>query len=525
VTHLVVLSYPLVALIFFALLPFRYAIVATITVGYTMFPADFRIGLQGLPELDRATVPALTALILAAAFAARQQTVQVGRPSLSAVPPVVPLKGWLPSTPLILVGILALVVGRIATIAINSSPLIEGARFSAGMRPWDAVSTVGDVVILLLPFLVARKYLHDDAAHRIILKFLAGFGLAMAALALFEVRMSPQLHTWVYGYFPHSWIQHRRGDGFRPLVFFPHALVLALFLSMATLAMVGWLRLAAERHRTSLLIAIVFMLITIVLAKSAGAIMITFLLLPAAFLLGPKKIVLVASGCAAIVFSIPILVTLGYDPLTPFAEFIRPLAPYRADSLAFRAEQNAIAFQHFERSLMFGWGTYDRWRPSGEFGVRTLVPDAFWLLTIGRFGLVGYIADALVRFLPVVLVLFAFRKTPPSLPIAVLCLMAAAHFLDLVPNSFVTAVIMMLLGAIAGYLDRVRAGVDDPTLSPAMPTVANDGRSSRPAPSGLTGAVQGGAGMSPSSSQGTARRPANRYTRFNPVARRDGASR
>ena len=53
---------------------------------------------------------------------------------------------------------------------------------------------------------------------------------------LFEIRISPQLHRWVYGYFPNdAFVQQMRGGGFRPVVFFPHGLALALFTAIALL--------------------------------------------------------------------------------------------------------------------------------------------------------------------------------------------------------------------------------------------------------------------------------------------------
>jgi hypothetical protein len=49
------------------------------------------------------------------------------------------------------------------------------------------------------------------------------------------------LHTWVYGYFPHSFAQQLRYGGYRPVVFMGHGLLVALFAAIALIsAVVMW---------------------------------------------------------------------------------------------------------------------------------------------------------------------------------------------------------------------------------------------------------------------------------------------
>lgn len=64
-------------------------------------------------------------------------------------------------------------------------------------------------------------------------RFLVIAGLIYTVPMLYEIRMSPQLHTIFYGYFPHSFGQQARGGGFRPVVFMGHGLL------------VGFLRLSS----------------------------------------------------------------------------------------------------------------------------------------------------------------------------------------------------------------------------------------------------------------------------------------
>ena len=65
-------------------------------------------------------------------------------------------------------------------------------------------------------------------------KALAAAGLIYSIPLLFEIRFSPQIHYWVYGYYSSDFIQEMRQDGaFRPMVFMGHGLA-ACFFAMTT---------------------------------------------------------------------------------------------------------------------------------------------------------------------------------------------------------------------------------------------------------------------------------------------------
>jgi hypothetical protein len=98
-----------------------------------------------------------------------------------------------------------------------------------------AVSEAFDVVLnWLLPILLARIHLGSPAGVKTFLVWMVLLGAAYVPLALWEFRMSPQIHTTTYGYFQHVFQQHIRGSFFRPIVFFYHALALARFFAVCT---------------------------------------------------------------------------------------------------------------------------------------------------------------------------------------------------------------------------------------------------------------------------------------------------
>jgi hypothetical protein len=154
--------------------------------------------------------------------------------------------GWLPRSPVILALIGILVVGGVGTVMTNDDPIFTGAAIIAALRPYDAGSATMNLLVSLLPFLLARKFFATAESHRTLLTVLAVAGVGYALLALYEVRMSPQLNNMVYGYFGHDWMQHLRDGGFRPVVFLNHALWLAIFLSCASLAAFGLWRIGGR---------------------------------------------------------------------------------------------------------------------------------------------------------------------------------------------------------------------------------------------------------------------------------------
>ena len=63
---------------------------------------------------------------------------------------------------------------------------------------------------------------------------------------MFEARLSPQLHSRLYGFTQHDFLQTVRGDyTYRPMVFMQHGLAVAMFLGMATVVGV---HAVVERH-------------------------------------------------------------------------------------------------------------------------------------------------------------------------------------------------------------------------------------------------------------------------------------
>lgn len=187
-------------LIAFALFRGASALSLSFVVGVLFLPSAAAINFGGLPPIDRLRVIWLGALLGTLVF-------QPGA--------LVKIR-WHPADWLLL-----------GTILLNGYSSIDN-----GLGTWDALSAMGSVILSsVLPYMLARIHFREAADLLQLTKVLFWGGVLYAPLAVWEFRMSPQFHNWLYGYFPHSWLQHVRWGFYRPVVFLGHGGGVAVFFS------------------------------------------------------------------------------------------------------------------------------------------------------------------------------------------------------------------------------------------------------------------------------------------------------
>ncbi|MGC6486243.1 MAG: O-antigen ligase domain-containing protein, partial [Planctomycetota bacterium] len=148
------------------------------------------------------------------------------------------------------------------------------ASFANNLGAYDALSAVLQRSISWgVPYLFGRLYLTSNAALRDCLWVLFLSGLIYAPFALYEVRMSPQLHRIVYGAAQHNFLQTIRGGGYRPMVFMHHGLELSMWLSWSSIAGLSLWRFLGVRRvlGVPMALACAGLLGTVLLCKSSGA--------------------------------------------------------------------------------------------------------------------------------------------------------------------------------------------------------------------------------------------------------------
>ncbi|MDJ0630899.1 MAG: hypothetical protein QNJ44_21760 [Rhodobacter sp.] len=347
---------------------------------------------------------------------------------------------------------LAICVGQVMTVQDNGFPLINGDRFRTALGIRDAIAYISDSVIDFTPFFLAWFWLRTPEHHKELLRAIVIFGVIYAFLALVEMRLSPQLNRWVYGYFPHEWQQHVRGGAFRPVVFLRHGLWLAFFLLTASVAAFGLYRMTTSQLRYAYLAAGLWILAVLLISPNLGAALLAILFIPALLFLSRKLLARGMMLVAMIFLLYPAARQAEMVPLDRFLGVIERISVDRAASLEFRfRNEDALLARALEKPV-WGWGGWGRSRVIDDRGRDTSTVDGLWILTLGATGWVGYIAFFGVLTLPLLMLPKAVRRKEMSYATAAMAVILAANLVYLLPNSALSPIGWLLAGAIGGFV-------------------------------------------------------------------------
>jgi hypothetical protein len=462
--YLVLLSWPLVAVALFRLMSVQRALVWTLISGHLLLPSATSIKFPMLPAIDRSLVPAASALLLCMIMA----------PKLTLSPDLSARTGRQ-----VIFGLLALVlITPILTVLQNTQPIIDGRVFLPGLRLYDGYGLISLILFQMIPLWLGVRYLNTREGHRVLLEVIAIAGVAYTFPALLEIRLSPQLHNWIYGFFPHDFVQHVRDGGFRPVVFLNHGLMVGIFFCMSIIASVVLYREARRQGRQAMgwLAAAIWLTLVLYLSKNLGALVIATIFATVAMFLGRRMQVAIAVAVAFVVMFYPMLRGAGWIPVDVVHNIALSINEERAASLKFRLDNEDALLAHANEKPIAGWGSWGRnslWDP--ETGRMTSITDGIWLNFIGVYGWLGYIG----RFglLTVPILFFAMRRKTfgPSLLTPGLILILAANLMDLLPNAGLVNYVWLMAGAVAGYVLWQQPQEDEPGLAAAPGAAAGRG--------------------------------------------------
>ena len=433
--YLVLALWPAFSLWLFTRLPIERALIWTIVGGYMALPPGAAFDLPVMPALDKFAVANLSAL--------------AGCMMHARTSPLA-----LPRAPLLRLLLVAFAASPLTTVLTNSDPLFIGRGVLPGLRLYDAASAIVGQLLFLLPFFMARAILTSEAAHRDLLRIFMLAGLIYSFPMLVEIRLSPQINVWVYGFFQHSFGQMMRGDGFRPIVFMPHGLWVAFFAMSAVVAAAALWRDAVP-DRSRLLPATVYLFVVLVLCKSLASLLYAIALVPLVLFAPRRAILWVAFFFAAVALSYPILRGGGLVPVEALTEWAYGWNQDRGGSLQFRFDNEEMLLAKANERPLFGWGTWGRNLIYNlETGRSISVTDGRWIIVIGQFGWLGYLAEFGLLTIP--LFILAFKKSVDPVPLVVCgtAVILGINLIDMLPNATLVPVTWMMAGAIAGYCER-----------------------------------------------------------------------
>lgn len=447
-----ILLWPLLAATALRRLPVATGIATAMFGAFLLLPPKTAIDLAFLPSYDKTLAGLLAALLLIAA-----KTAGHGHTQASSEADLLP--GWFPTAFWARTCLIAAFAGTIATAALNTDPLVHGNRILPGLDWRDMLSALAGLLVLIAPFLVARRVFATQGAQRRLLVVFIASATIYCLPALYEIRMSPQLNREIFGFFPAAFEQHMRGGGFRPLVFLSHGLLLSVFLAMACLAALGGARAAPPERRPLYLAAASVLLMTLVLSKSLGALAVTLCLAPVVLLFPSGARRLVPGAIAVLLLAYPVLRSQDRIPLDLVRDVAHSVDAARAGSLQFRLDQEVQLLDKALERPIFGWGGWGRARIYDAHGRDVSVTDGAWIILLGQGGWVRYLSCFGLLCFP--LLALARRRAPPPDDIAIsLAFALAANLIDLLPNASLLPVTWLLAGALTGRLEADRLAVE-----------------------------------------------------------------
>lgn len=458
---LALFSFPLVAIALFSWLSRRHAIVWTLLLGYLFLPATINWNLPLLPPISKETVSPVSILLCLLIFRSKAAMTQESAG----------LKGWLPGNKLIRTLFFSSFAGVFLTIFTNRDPQRFGDLILPAQRPYDAFSAMLTTLVLLLPMLIARKYLSSEDSHRLILKALALAGLIYSLPIMYELIMSPQVSNQVYGFFPHSWGQHIRNGGYRPVVFLEHGLWLGTFMCCTVLAALAYARNPEIGARKYILIG-GWLFVILMLSNTLGAFAIALLIAPLIFLLSGRLHLIGAAIVAGCVLTYPMLRGAHLIPVDQAVEVAASISEKRAGSLQHRFNNEDQLLERANLRPLFGWGGWSRARIFNEEGQDISTTDGLWIIQIGKWGWVGYVALFGLLCGPVLIFAARARKLDIGPGTIGLCIVLAANLVDLIPNASMSLITWMIGGALIGRLEYQHAKQSEETRTPAIPEPA-----------------------------------------------------
>jgi hypothetical protein len=443
VTLCALLCWPLVALYLYRTRPIATATIWTILGGYLLLPSGADIKFQMIPEFNKDTIPNLAALLGCALYARRLPKFFRGFGLAEAL-------------------ILPIVVGPFITSMLNSDTIRIGGTVLPGVGAYDAGSNAIYEFIFILPFFIGRQFLRGADDNAQILRIIVIAGLAYSLLMLFEIRMSPQLSNWIYGYSPQGFVIEVRAGGFRPVVFLRNGLLVAFFTMTAAVAAAALWRTNRRIGRWSPAGIAGYLSLMLVLCKTLGTLAYGAIGFPLVRWASLRLQVRVACVLAAIALAYPMLRVADLVPTTSILNAVRVVSVDRADSLNTRFTQEDQLLAHAWERPWFGWGRYGRSRVyNGWNGADSSTTDGYWIITLGQFGLVGFIGVFGLLGLSVFRAASALKFAQTAWEreyLAALTLIIGLNMLDSLPNASITPWTWLLVGSLLGRAEALRAG-------------------------------------------------------------------
>jgi hypothetical protein len=378
---------------------------------------------------------------------------------------------------------LMLVVSMIAgmiTWRTNTDPVTVG-KFPPihlqGLTFQDGLANVRtDLFLMAIPFVLGRMVMRGPEQATHLIRTLAVGALVYTLPILVELRMSPQVHNWIYGR-PAStgfFGQSMRGFGYRPNVFLPHGIAVGLYMSVGLMAAVTLVKLKGKKaFNVSWKAWSIYLLIILIACKSVAAMVYGVICAPLIRWGKPRKQIRIAAALGILFLAYPAARSWGLFPVDTILSVAASYEQDRADSLKTRFDSEDAFLEKVSTRPWFGWGGYGRANLFNDYGQGTAIFDGFWIILLTHRGAIHMAAICFVLAWPLIGLARRWRSIrDPDDRVVVggLALMLASTIVDLIPNGLFCNYPFFIAGALV-QLTRI---LPNRTSEPREPALARE---------------------------------------------------
>jgi hypothetical protein len=439
IAYLALVSWPIFAIFLFRHLKAVNASFLTIFVGYLILPVKTEIDFPLIPPLDKNSIPVLAVV----AYCVLIKKIPIS---------LLPQKG------IEKILVVALLIIPLVTTLNNPEPVYNGKEWLEGLTFHDGISEIINQYLILLPFVLGSQLVKTFDDQVVLFKLIIIAALCYSIPILLEIKISPQLHTWLYGFFPHSFGQQIRFGGFRATVFMGHGLLIANFVAISLCSAVLLWKCKIRLTTLPAFYVITYLFVLLILCKTVGAVLLGLIVLFSLTFLSINAITNIVKILASIVILYPFLSMLDLIPHQSIIELTEGLNTDRAESLSFRFFHEGHLLEHAREKLFFGWGGWGRNRLAYS------ITDGYWIIILGQLGLFGFTTFFGLAVISIFKALNASKFITSSSEKMLLVghsLIVTIIMVDQLPNHSLYSWLWFLIGGLVGRANYITTNSND----------------------------------------------------------------
>lgn len=320
-----------------------------------------------------------------------------------------------------------------------------------------------------IPYFLARSVMDRPSSLVVLSVGIVAGTILMIPLVLYELRMSPTLHSKVYGFAGNTVDMFRYG-GWRPKVFQPVGLGMAIWLASSAVVAFGlwYSRGVTNVWRIPISIVALACLTIGLLGRGGGAI---------SLMVGGLGVMAVAYWWKKPRFALLVPTAVAVYLITAFTDLAVPVRPFMLSlgeivwgvsaggSLRVRVENEEFLVASAMHKPLLGWGGWGDFRMNSalarEMGVGRVLTDSLWTIVLGQRGLWGMTCLYGMFLLPGVLAVNAAVRAGlglrPVMLVVGLSMFCWLYASDLLLNAFATPVLGLTAGALTSFAVSIRS--------------------------------------------------------------------